>query len=707
MKLSAKWLQEFVDINITEKNLQQLSQQLNMAGLAVDACRPCELDPTDFIVEFDLTPNRGDCLSALGIAREVALLLKQPLKQPEKQLETNLTAPLGYTGINVHVQSPEDCPYYTGRVITGLSAEQKTPSDIRQKLQQSDVKLIHPVVDIMNYVMLECGQPLHAFDYEKLNHMNDQTDIPDIFIRKAEIGEKLVLLDQKEICLTDDVLVIAHQTKVLALAGIMGGHETCIDNHTQAIFIESAFFQPDSIAGRARRYGLRTEASHRFERGVDDTLPLYALERATQLLQQIYPDIKILPVITKKYSQYLPVNQPILLPYAKIKTVLGVDLSDHLVKAILTDLGMSVSVDMTNPEVISVIPPRYRFDIKQSIDLIEEIARVHGYDQINNDKQSNNINYIKQNHHHDLFKYLLIAQGYQEIISYSFISKKSQQQFDTVPESELMTLTNPLSAELSVMRTNLWTGLVNAVQYNLNRQQHYLKFFEYGQRFTRTQQETVISGVWAGKAFEEQWGEKQREVDFFDIKNNISQLLSFTKQNFSWQTGSHPALHPRQTAEIFTLADHHKISVGFCGALHPDLQQNLAIKMPVFLFELKITTLQLSQASQNTVHAPIYQAFSDLPTVRRDISIVIDDAVTVEAIKNHIYSAADPEVIKYLSNIIIFDYYQSKSLPEGKKSIGLGLLFDPVQQTFLESDIQQFMANIIAVLFELGAVLRE
>jgi phenylalanyl-tRNA synthetase beta chain len=674
MKLSEKWLREWVNPKLSRK---ELIHKLTMAGLAVEACEPYE---DDYVFEFELTPNRGDCLSVLGIAREVAALTDFPLQFPFKYPEISGKK----AEIKITIQSPKDCPHYVGCVVTGFTPK-ITPLDIQKKLKLAGLKVIHPIVDVLNYVMWELGQPLHAFDFDKIDK--------EIIVRHARPKETITLLNEKNIELEDDVLVIADKNNALALAGVMGGLDSSVTENTKSIFIESAFFKPEAIIGKARRFGLHTDGAHRFERGVDPKLQKKAVLRVIQLLSEIYNNLDVSEPVEAISLENLPQSHEIILRPEKVERLLGLKFSFEEIQKILNKLNISYEKD-------KVTIPSYRFDITEEVDLIEEIARIYGYENLTVNHNISFSNRLKRDESvislSDIKK-TLIHQGYQEIITYSFISEKSQQLFDS--ERSGLKLSNPLSAEYAVMRTNLWAGLVETVSYNLNRQQEYLRFFESGLRFIPEKntltQESVVSGVWAGKAFPEQWGEKSREVDFFDVKNNIIQLLKLTREEnqFEWEASPHPALHPAQTAKIIREGE----CVGIMGALHPELQNILDIKIPLFLFEIRLDALTKAQL-------PKFQSFSKFPTVRRDIALIVDRFLEVKILEKIIRENAK----EYLSDISIFDVYQGKNLPPNKKSLALGLTFQALDRTMLEDEIQSLMTKVIdALKLKAGALLRE
>ncbi len=647
MKLSESWLREWVNPNLSR---EKLIEKLNLSGLAIESCEPYE---NDHVFEFELTPNRGDCLSALGIAREVAALTQCSLHHISQKKYSAKQKTIG-----VKINSPQFCPRYLGRQINNISAGKKTPTVIEKKLLKSGVNLIHPVVDITNYVMYELGQPLHAFDLTKINK--------HIVVRLAKPGEKILLLDKREITLDDKVLVIADAKGPIAMAGMLGGLDSGVTEQTTAIFLEVAFFVPEIVGKNARRFGIHTDGSHRFERGVDPELSFKAIDRATELLADIYPDLEVTGDIEKTNKKYLPKLPKIKLRPKRVLDLLGYDISEKKAHDILKNLNMTVTKN-------TVVPPSYRFDIAQEVDLIEEIARVYGYEHVPTIIETRQMTgtvspeNIKPLSH---IKEKMVTLGYQEVVSYSFISHELEQKISQKGDaSGAHVLENPLSAELAVMRSSLWGSLIEIVKHNLNRQQDYLKFFETGVRFLKNGEEPVLSGIWAGLSSPEQWGEKKRNVDFFDIKNTVEQLNS----RFSFKIGSHPALYPAQTAEIFL----DNKSVGFCGALHPELQKYFDIGIPVFLLELSLDAIIYKLI-------PHYTAISKFPSIRRDISLTMNKKVSAHDLQAFIQKTAGST----LQEVTVFDVY--------KQSIALRLVFQLIDRTLVEDEINQLMNKIIS-----------
>lgn len=650
MKLSEKWLREWIEPKLSR---EKLIEKLNLSGLAVESCEPYE---DDFVFEFELTPNRGDCLSVLGIAREIAALTGMTLT-PQHWSEPARSH--SGTSLPIEIKSPNACPVYIGRVIKNIQPGISTPKDIQQKLLKSGVTLIHPVVDVMNFVMMELGQPLHAFDLQKIH--------AKIVVRQAKAGEEITLLDNQKIILDKNILVIADDKNPIAMAGIMGGLDSGVTATTTDIFIEAAHFSPELIAGDARRYGLHTDASHRFERGVDPALPEIAMERATALLMEMYPNLVISACTIQSHKKYLPKSPKIKLRLKRVSEILGYEIPEKTSHDILTSLNMKTDMRKAYAQVV---PPSYRFDITQEIDLIEEIARVYGYEHVPSLPEVRTIASLIS--HENILslrdiKNKLVSAGYQEVVSYSFISQELQQKIS--PSDSSSVLENPLSAELAVMRSSLWGSLIQIIQHNLNRQQDHLKFFETGVRFINNTEQPVLSGVWAGLAQPEQWGEKKRDVDFFDLKNTLESLNA----NLNYKPAKHPALYPAQSAELFL----DNQPVGYCGALHPELQKYFDITIPVFLFEITLDAI-----THKTI--PAYKSISKFPSIRRDISLVMNKKIASERLLNYIREAGGPT----LQTVSVFDVY--------KQNIALRLVFQLPDRTLVEDEISALMNNIIA-----------
>lgn len=667
-------------------------------GLAVDAQGLMELAPdapvgidirdylmlNDNLIDVDLTPNRADCLSVEGIAREVALLNALPWAVTP----VDKVAVSHQEQIPVAVEQTTSCPRYFGRLIKGINPLAETPSWMQERLRRSGVRSLSPVVDVTNYVLIELGQPLHAFDYDKLSG--------GIIVRFANKGESLALLNGQTITLDDQTLVIADHNKPLALAGVMGGSDSAVSDSTHNIFLECAFFTPKAIAGKARNYGLHTDSSHRFERGVDPTLQERAIERAAQLIVDIAGG-SVGPVGVVETPSTLPKRLPVVLRKQRIVKMLGVVLPDAQVQDIFLGLGMAVQ---PHAEGWQITPPGFRFDIAIEADLIEELARVYGY----NNLPSHNILQRTEMAQAteglltlDRVKDLLVDRAYQEVITYSFVDETSQHLL--VPGDVAIKIQNPISADMSVMRSTLWVGLLKAAQYNLNRQQSRIRLFESGLRFLTVDgqitQQKMLSGLILGSDHAEQWGKKTRKADFFDLKADLEAIFLLADKAIKWLPTNHPSLHPGQAAEIQN-GDGQKI--GIVGMLHPVIEKQLGFDTQVFLFEL-------AQDQLLTKNIAKFKSLSKYPSVRRDLALIVKEEVTAEEIMACITNSAD---VSTLQDIIIFDVYRGKGVDEGSKSIAVGIIFQNFTQTLTDSEIDATFNRILDALARtLGAKLRD
>lgn len=644
----------------------------------------------DTIIELDLTPNRGDCLSIEGIAREVGVLnhceIAEQQWAPYKQTITD--------DFPVEIEADEACTCYAGRVIKGINVKAQTPLWMVERLRRSGIRSLSPVVDITNYVMLQLGQPMHAFD---LNELDGK-----ITVRFSKEAEKVTLLDGKSIDLQENSLVIADNAKVLALAGVMGGEDSAVDDSTVDIFLESAFFRPEVIAGKARGYGLHTDSSHRFERGVDTQLQVHAIERATELIREICGG-EVGPVIEHKTASHPEESLPIHLRSNQIKRVLGIELAEDEVTEIFQRLGMEVKV---YPDGWLVKAPSFRFDIAIEADLLEEVVRIFGYNNIPRTSPSyhaviqaqpeaqNSLNELKN---------CLVNRGYFEAISYSFVDPKWQKILD--PEAKTIALANPLSSEMSVMRTTMWVGLLSALKHNVNRQQNRVRLFETGLCF-RPQgsdsetinvdeivQEPVFAGVICGDIHHEQWAEQPQKVDFFDIKADVEALLAYSAADIVFEAAEHPALHPGQSACI----KQNDEIVGWLGALHPQIQKALDIDPRVYVFEIKQSAI-----ARNRI--PAFAPLSCFPEVRRDLAILVDEKIPVADILSAINETAS-DLVKETQ---LFDIYQGKGVDEGTKSVAFGLILQEFSRTLTDTDVDAEIDNIVSTLNQqFAATLRE
>jgi len=638
----------------------------------------------DVTIELGLTPNRGDCLSIAGIARETGVLNQCAVGGPS----LDAVASGSDETLPIEVEAYDACPRYIGRVLRGINVGAATPLWMKERLRRSGIRSLGPVVDVTNYVLLELGQPMHAFDLSKI--------AGGIVVRRAKTGEKLSLLNEQEVELDDETLVIADHKGPLALAGVMGGEASAVGDATADIFLESAFFSPTSLAGRARRYGLHTDSSHRFERGVAPQLAETAMERATALLLDIVGGVAG-PLEEVATESELPPRHPIHLRRQRIARILGADIVPSEVEDILTRLGMTlVAVD----DGWHVSAPSFRFDIAIEVDLIEEIGRIIGYSKLPSRRPLGTLNMQPRPEgrigRRELSQ-LLVSRGYQEAISYSFVDPKMQQRFD--PQGEAIALANPISSDLAVMRTTLWAGLVPLLQHNLNRQQNRIRLFEYGLTFikqgTDIKQENWLSGVVYGNLEPEQWGSASRKADFYDVKGDVEALLALTNRGeaFRFVAETHPALHPGQSARIYLGEE----AVGWLGAIHPTLERELDLHGQTYLFELKVTELCDKTVANFT-------EISKFPAIRRDLAVVVANAIDAAAVFSCIRDAA-PES---LQNLKLFDVYEGEHIDSGRKSLALGLTLQSQSRTLTDEEVDAAIEKVVNTLSaELGATLRE
>lgn len=638
----------------------------------------------DSVIEISLTPNRGDCLSIRGLAREIAAIHDMEFKpSPIKPIKpgSNLSRP-------VVILAPEACPRYAGRVIANISMQQTVPVWLTEKLRRSGIRTINPVVDITNFVMLELGQPLHAFDHDLLQG--------SVTVRYAEPGDNLVTLDGVRRELTPETLVIADAGRPVAIAGIMGGLDTGVTAQTRHIFLESAFFTPAAILGRPRHYGLRTDSSHRFERGVDYELQVLAIERATGLILELCGG-QAGPVIDIKDRTCFPRRRIVKLKKRQIDRLLGFDMGKARVRDILRRLGMSAT---GKSEAWKVSIPSYRFDISLDVDLIEEIARIHGYEHVPTAPIAAHLQISTKDQQVDLYdlRKVLVHRGYQEVITYSFIDPYLQRLIIT-EQATALSLRNPIATTMGVMRQSLWPGLLTTLEYNLKRQQQRVRIFEVGRAFSRaggTVLQTVkIAGLAYGKIYPIQWDKSNRLTNFFDMKGDIEALLTLGGHalNTRYRPLRHDALHPGQSAEI--ILDNQII--GLCGALNPQLQLQLELPLPVMLFEIDYASLSTRQEYK-------YEKISKYPVIRRDISILVNKDIPVERIMNVIHTASP----RLLINLELFDVYHGEGIDLLKKSLALSLTFQASSSTLTDEEVEGEVKNILtALVSKFDARLRE
>jgi phenylalanyl-tRNA synthetase beta chain len=629
----------------------------------------------DASIEIGLTPNRGDCLSLAGLAREVGAMYSAAVSP----VAIEVVAPAHDEVRPVEVLAPKACPRYLGRVVRNVDLSRPTPLWMVERLRRSDIRSIDAAVDITNYVMLELGQPMHAFDLAEING--------GIRVRMAEEGEKLVLLDGQDVSLRADTLVIADHSRALAIAGVMGGEHSGVSDKTRDLFLESAFFDNIAVAGKARSYGLHTDSSHRFERGVDSQLARKAMERATALLLEIVGG-EAGPIVEVSSEADLPNVAPITLRAERISQMLGMDMDGAEVEQLLTALGLGVSAQSAGQWLVSV--PSHRFDISLEVDLIEELGRLYGYNRLPvRYPQARLAPQAKAEARAELpaLRRLLVARGYQEAITYSFIDPKLFELF--TPGVEPLQLANPISADMAAMRSSLWPGLVKALQHNLNRQQSRVRLFEGGLRFVGQleglQQEAMLAGVITGGRQPEGWANSRDNVDFYDLKADVEALLGYAgaADAFSFVPGEHPALHPGQTARI----EREGRLVGFLGALHPELAKTLGLDQPVFLFELVLAEVAAGRM-------PAFSELSRFPEVRRDLALLVDREQPAEAVLAAIRETAG----EWLTDLKLFDVYHGKGIDPLRKSLAVGLTWQHPSRTLNDDEVSTTTQNILTSL---------
>lgn len=630
----------------------------------------------DVVLDIDLTPNRADCFSVRGIAREIAALTHMPLKS----LPTEKVSPKSDSKLPIRLEAPEACPQYAGRIIHNINPQAKTPIWMAEYLRRLGIRPIHPVVDITNFVMLELGQPMHAFDCSTLEK--------EIVVRFARADETIELLDGQLLSLDEKILVIADHKKPLAMAGIMGGKASAVKENTVDIFLESAFFNPVAMSGMARKYGLLTESSQRFERGVDPCLQQIALERATHLLIESVGGVPG-PLLFATKSEFLPQPRKILFNPERAAQITGLELSYQKMLGILTALGMKVDSD---DAIWKVDVPSYRFDIQLDVDLIEEIARLYGYDNLIGKKMLTTVQAGSIEPFEALTQQLsqwLIARGYHETISYSFVDPRLQQLL--YPKTPALSLLNPISSELSHMRLGMWPGLIASMTYNLHRQQSAIKFFESGVifegKYDNSKERHCLAGLLTGEHGALHWNEPSSYFDFYDAKGDLQALFSLLHlKEVEFLNGVHPTLHPGLTTRIVISGK----EAGWCGVLHPKLAEILEIPHNVVLFEIFLDALM-------EVTPVKYRKISKFPQMRRDLSFLIHKKIAVSEIEAVIREKVDSA---YLKAVHWFDVYTGSSIPKDKKSLAVALIFQNDERTMIDKEINAIMDDIIKELNE-------
>ena len=656
----------------------------------------------DRMFDIGLTPNRGDCLSINGIAREVAVINRM---QPGCPVDDSPAPVVHEKARAVNLAAPDGCPRYAGRIINNIDMARPSPLWLREKLRRCGLRSLNPVVDITNYVMLELGQPMHAFDNDRLNGA--------ITVRYAGEGEEITLLDGESHTLPESALVIADADRAVAMAGVMGDLDSGVSAATRHVFLESAFFTPLVIAGRARQFGLQTDASHRFERGVDFTLQRRAMERATRLILEICGG-EPGPVTETVERQALPERRTVDLRPAAVERLLGEPIDRKTSVGILTRLGLE-EVTGAEEDCCRFNVPPHRFDITLEADLIEEIARVYGYRNINSALPPARLAMREPGSRErmDLVRMALVNRGYQEAITYSFVSHDLQSRL--FPGQAGISLLNAISADMERMRVSLWPGLLTALRHNLNRRQARVRLFESGKVFSGNgdiRQSPAIGGLSYGAAEPEQWDRRSAAGDFYDIKSDVEAVLSTCCGPVApeYRPAGVPALHHGKAAEI--IYDERRI--GLVGALHPEIQAQLEIEAEVCLFELYLDGMPER-------YGPRYDVVSRFPVVKRDLSVLVDRDIPIADLLNCINSVnltldADPaaqgsaaqETANFLAELDLVDIYEGEPVPEGKKSVTLGLTFQRISDTLINQQVDSMMSRILDSLYrEFNAQLRE
>ncbi len=659
---------------------EQLFELHNAAKPGTDLSDYLRLD--DHVIELSLTPNRGDCLSLAGIAREVGVLNDLPVDTPskEKLIEAhNLSR-------KVILEASSACPRYAGRLITGIDITKRAPDWVLERLRRADIRSINAVVDLTNYVMLELGQPMHAFDSDKLKG--------DIVVRFSTDDEDLTLLDGQECKVKEQTLLICDDSGAIALAGIMGGLDTAVSDETQDLFLESAYFDPEVIAGRARGYGLHTDASHRYERGVDFKLQEVALERLSELLIE-YCGGNAGPLAIVEETEYLPTRPPVSLSLDSLSRILGVEIKAARVKRILQQLDLGVE-ETSGGFQVSV--PSFRFDISIEADLIEEVARIYGYNNIPSTPPQASLSMYTGDGDDGLddIQQCLLNRGYHEVITYSFVDKALQEK--VLGEIPAIPLLNPISSDMGVMRCSLLPGLIASLAYNQNRQQDRIRLFESGRVFKdgkEVEQDLMISGIISGNITEKQWDNPYSSSNIYDLKSDVEALVQAGRGSveIKYVDNQHNALHPGQSAEIFI----GNQAIGIIGALHPLMLKEFDLVQAAYVFELNLSSI--------CVKTPVkFTKISKFPTVKRDISLLVDLNIPVHDITNCI----ETEASALLDNLELFDLYQGEGIDIEKKSLALGLTFQTSSSTLTEEEVETVMERILTALnSEFGATLRK
>ena len=664
MQFSKNWLKEFVDIKVST---EELCEQLTMLGIEVSDYKnfQSKLTGNDAVIKLDITPNRGDCFSILGVARELSALYGSKLYYPKpKAVKETVESP-------INVKICEESPAYVGRYITQLDLKKRTPLLIKERLKLSEMRSIDPIVDITNYVLLELGQPLHIFDRDQLQG--------NLRVRFAKNNEKIILLDEKSIKFSKDCLVIADDQSAVAFAGIMGGLKTGVTAKTKSIYLESAFFKPEAIRGKPRRYGIQTDASMRFERGVDFSLQSLAVKRASALIQEIVGG-DFGPVQQFVNKAALPKTKIISFNPSRINKILGSKLTKASMSKILNRLGIEI-LSSQKRNVLKGKIPSWRFDLDIEADLVEEVARLVGYDKLPENSMKPEIR-NKSDLLNQSIRSNFQSLGYNEVITYSFVSQ-DEAEF-TNKKKELILIENPISQNMSVMRPSLLQGLLNTFSYNYNRGIEDLKIFEIGSVFRKKNkyliiEEVLVGGLISGHAKALNWFESRAKFDFYDLKGDLETISS----GLSFRQATFPFLHPGKAATIFK----GKKQLGYIGSLDPKLMDKIDIKQDVHFFELTLKGFKFLDQNK-------FKDFSRFPLAQRDLSFVVKNDVPAKEVMDLIIQKSGKE----LKDIDIFDVYEGKGIPEGKKSLAFSLFWQAANRTMTDSEIDDIVEEIVSLL---------
>lgn len=687
MRIDIDWLGEMLH---RELSPEQLAEQLTIGGLEVDSVYRVGSETGDstagagVVLDLDITPNRGDCFSMLGIAREVAALSGTRMEAP---VVPSVASTVGDT-LPITLGARAACPRFAGRVIRNLDTGCQSPPWLASRLERAGLRALHPVVDVTNYVMLELGQPLHGYDLNTIQGV--------IGVRFAHDGEQLTLLDGNRVTLESNVLVIVDDSGAIGLAGIMGGQGTAVSASTRDVFLESAFFSPAAIMGRPRRFGLHTDASLRFERGVDPDQQQRAIERATTLLLEIAGGDPG-PTVEEVAKSELPVRRPVSLRLKRLNVLIGIPMEPADVEGKLHQLHMAVTLTKGG---WSVVPPGFRFDIGIEEDLVEEVGRLVGYDEIPAvaERSPRHLGGATEARiPEDRIADVLCSRGYSEVVTYGFIDEDLA---DTVsPGASHVRVANPLSSGMGVMRSSLWPGLLTTAQQNMSRQQARARLFEIGTQFGAgdgdVRERRVLAGLAIGSNRPEHWEGGGRSVDFYDVKSDVEAIIALTGRSpdMAFQPGAHPALAGAQCARLMLGAD----AVGWLGVLHPRLQNGLGWKQPAILF-----AVDLDRAIDASV--PKFTEYSKFPSLRRDIAVVVAEDVSADQLLECVREATGD----VLCDVTIFDIYRGKGIDSGLKSIALGLILQDRSRTLTDEDADRIMVSTTRKLErELKATIRE